>query len=93
MAHEVSWTQYQEEKRDKGGIKLAMDDGRTFFIPPPELWPDDVASMSDPADIGRRLMGDDDFKVFCADYGGSGTVIASLVRDTLGKTLGESPAS
>jgi hypothetical protein len=87
----------RERLVEKGAIEVELSDGTIIRIDPPELWPDKCrAVLKDPekddADLGREMMGAENWKKFVAD-GGTGALFAHLLMERYQMTTGESSAS
>jgi hypothetical protein len=90
-------SEVRERLVEKGAIDVVLDDGTVLRIDPPELWSDKCRSiLTDPtkndADLGREMMGADNWKKFIAE-GGTGALFASLLMERYQLTKGESEAS
>lgn len=95
MARKVNLHDYREQRRQEAGVELDLGDGRIVWLDPPDLWPDEVAEMAQRGEnisIAKALLGDDDYEAFIA-AGGTAGLIAMLVADAQGVSLGESAAS
>jgi len=87
----------RERLVDKGAIEVELSDGTIIRIDPPELWPDKCRQvLNDPAktdaDLGREMMGAENWKKFAAD-GGTGALFAHLLMERYQMTAGESSGS
>lgn len=95
--HRVRLSDFKAKKRDEGAIIIEADDGTEFRVEPPELWSDDILTMS--ADRARvvemataMLGGEEEYSRFVA-AGGSAAVLSAIVADEHGLDVGESAAS
>lgn len=86
---------FKAKKRDEGAIEIVGDDGAVYRIDPPELWPDDIATLSannDSVGMVRALLGDQ-YDAFVTTGGGSANMVAAIIQDVHGVAAGESSAS
>lgn len=95
----VKLSDYKERKQDEGAVDVELDDGSTFRIPPPELWPDSFAKglkneefRNDAEAQARMIVGDDEFDRFIAG-GGTTMLFHSLLKEEHGIEVGESEPS
>jgi hypothetical protein len=93
----VKLGEVRERLVEKGAIEVELSDGKVLRIDPPELWSDKCRhilrdSTKDDADLGREMMGADNWKRFVAD-GGTGALFAHLLMERYQMTAGESAAS
>ncbi len=96
----IKLSDYKERKAEEGAIYVDLDDGSTFRIPPPDVWPDEFYKKvrtdddfaKDEEAQARMLVGDDDFDRFLAN-GGTVRLFHSLVTDDHGADVGESQPS
>jgi len=92
--HRFNLQDYKASKADEGAIFIDAGD-RTFRVPPPLLWDDDVteaAAAGRATEVGEALLGTDDFAAF-RKAGGTGTLLMSMVNEVHGADVGESSAS
>lgn len=95
--HRVKLTDFKAKKRDEGAIEIEADDGTVFRVEPPELWSDDIVSMSadrtQVIEMATALLGgEEEYERFKA-AGGSAAVLSAIVADEHGLDVGESAAS
>ena len=87
---------FKAKKAEEGSIEIEVEGGKVFTIPPPELWPDEVAEAAkrnDTVASAAALLGDEaEYEAF-KSAGGSATLLWSIIQDELGADVGESPAS
>ena len=94
VEHRFNLQDYKASKADEGAVFIDAGD-RTFRIPPPLLWDDDVteaARAGKSTEFGNALLGAEDFAAFRA-AGGTGTLLMSMVNEVHGTGVGESSAS
>lgn len=92
--HRFNLQDYKASKADEGAVFIDAG-GRTFRVPPPLLWGDDVteaARTGQAVAFGESLLGAEDFAAFRA-AGGTGTLLMSMVNEVHGTGVGESSAS
>lgn len=95
MPTKVNLTDYKERKEAEGAIDVETDDGQTFRIPPPELWPDAVGKLvkeGDMVGLGEALLGPDGYERFVA-AGGSAVILNGIFAEVHGIDVGERKAS
>lgn len=92
--HRYNLQDFKAGKADEGAILIEAD-GRTFKVPPPLLWSDEVteaATRGQASFVGEALLGSDDFAAFRA-AGGTGTILMAMISEVHGADVGESSAS
>ena len=84
----------REIQEKKHQIVIETDDGQVFHIDPPELWDDDVFTVTGgPVAEAKAVMGADEYDRFRA-AGGRATVVSYLIQKRMGGVqMGESAAS
>lgn len=96
MGRTVKLSEYKDKRRDEGSIEIIGENGETFIIEPPELWPDEAQAMASAGDnlglVRLILGGDTEYDRFVA-AGGNAASLAGIIQDNLGATPGKSPAS
>lgn len=93
----VKLSDFRERKELEGAIDIETDDGQTFRVPPPEVWPDDVQKFvkgeeKDIVGLSKAILGNDRYAAFCA-AGGSAALLNAIFAEYHGADVGESPAS
>jgi hypothetical protein len=91
--HRVVLSDFKAKKSEEDAIDIVGDDGETYRIPPPALWPDSAAELAEKKDsvgVGRLLLGEDRYEQFVTAGGGSANLIAAIIQDELGVTAPES---
>ena len=91
---------YRDTKEREGATDVELPDGSTLRIPPPVLWPEEVAALQagDHADMIRGcqlILGEEGWARWVA-AGGTSVMLMGIIDDTLkaeGLSLGESSAS
>jgi hypothetical protein len=91
---------YRDTKEREGATDVELPDGTTVRIPPPVLWPEEVASLQagDHADMVRGcqlILGQEQWDRFVG-AGGTSVMLMGIIDDTLkaeGLAVGESSAS
>lgn len=87
----IKLSDFKERKGREGSVEVETDDGQVFVIPPPELWPDDVAKLyqeNDGVGMCRALLGSDKYDAFVA-AGGSSAMIGAIFAEVHGADAGE----
>lgn len=85
---------YKAGKEEEGAVYIDAGD-RTFRVPPPLLWDDDVTELATAGktkQVAVALLGEDDYRAF-VEAGGTGSLLLSMVNDAMGTGLGESSGS
>ena len=77
----VNLTDYLDKKGSEGGFDIDLPDGSSIAIPPPEVWPEEVANagQEDVKAIAKALLGDRYDEFIAA--GGSSFALASMVQE------------
>lgn len=92
----VKLSDWKGKKRDEGAIEIEVDDGTIYRIDPPDLWPDDALKASedrDPVALATALVGGSEkYQAFVA-AGGNAAIVAGLLGEVHGVSVGESSAS
>jgi hypothetical protein len=96
----VVLTDYRDTKEREGAVDVELPDGTTLRIPPPVMWPEEVAKLKtgDHDDLVKGcalILGDDGWERWVA-AGGTSVLLMSMIDDSLqgdGLGLGESSAS
>jgi hypothetical protein len=91
---------YRDTKEREGATDVELPDGTMVRIPPPVLWPEEVAKLQtgDHGDMIRGcqlILGDAGWQAWVA-AGGTSVMLMGIIDDTLkaeGLGLGESSAS
>lgn len=86
----IDFADFREMRMREGGIKVRMDDGKVYTIPPADLWPDMPRGIDD-AEAAKLVMGKDAAAFVKA--GGGMRVIGSLMANRNHLPEGESEAS
>lgn len=87
----VNLADFKERKENEGAIDIEMPDGQTFRIPPPELWPDEVADYAEKREIvamAEAILGAERFAEF-KTAGGSATIINAIFAEHHGADAGK----
>lgn len=93
--HQVKLSDFKAKKADEGAIEIEVDDGTIFKIEPPELWSDEITTMSQNDDnigVARALIGPDRYDAFVA-AGGNAMLLMAIIGEAHGITVGESKPS
>lgn len=91
--HRVVLADFKAKERDEGAIDIVGEDGETYRIDPPSLWPDAAKELADNKDsvgVAKLLMGDDRYQQFITAGGGSANLIAAIIQDVHGAAVPES---
>lgn len=93
-ATRISLAEFKARRRDDEALIIDTDDGGEFVVDPSVLWPDEAMALLAANDIvgaARAIIGDR-YDAFIA-AGGSAAILAAIIEEHAGGTLGESPAS
>lgn len=91
----VNLADFKAKRRDEGAIDVVAEDGNTYRIDPPELWPDEASERAEAGDLvaaARAVMGAEQYEAWVA-AGGTASLVMAIIADEHGVTVGESPAS
>lgn len=91
VAYNYIFSEYRDQRKAEGSIRIKMDDKFTLVIPPPECWPDDTPKY-DVEKIMRHVLGDDDVDKFIK-RGGTMRMLNSIFEDAESMSSGKSEAS
>jgi len=94
---------YKAKKDEEGAIYIAVSDGGDDIkVPPPVLWSEESRRLAeraqrgddnvDMAELFEAVLGSEQWARFAAD-GGTAMLLADMIQDQLGATVGESAAS
>lgn len=86
--HKVSLSDFKERKENEGAIDIEAG-GKTFRVPPAELWPDEVSTLrGDLVAQAKCIMGDEAFGGFQA-AGGTANLLDAIIKDVHGADAGK----
>lgn len=93
----VVLSDYRARMEDDAGIDIEAADGKVFSIPPPTLWPDEVAiaggeGASGQVKAAKALIGEDNYADF-VKAGGSSAVLWGIIQEELQADSGKSSRS
>lgn len=89
MTTRVKVSDHLAKLRDRG-VDIEMEDGQTFHIDHPQLWPDEIQQEKDPvAGATMMLGGPENYAAFVA-AGGSSGLLASVIEDEFGAAVPQS---
>lgn len=88
----INLAEFKSAKRAAGAIEITGENGKTWTIDPPELWPDEaqpVAASGDYVGLAKLVLGgDDEYAAFVA-AGGTAAMVGMMIADEHGATPGE----
>lgn len=95
MARRIVFEDHKAKYADQR-LELEMRDGSVFTIDPPQLWPDDVITLSRDNDLialAKVILGGvDKYDQFVA-AGGTAGMLGEVVQQEFGSTIPELQAS
>lgn len=85
----VKLSDFKDRKADEGAIEIVTDDEQIWRVPPPELWSDDVLTLSttNPLAAAELLIGGPEKYAAFVLAGGSAMLVMGIVNDEHGETL------
>jgi hypothetical protein len=88
----INLHEFRDTKRAAGSIQIEGDNGKTWTIDPPELWPDEAQELAANKDnvglVTMLLGGAEQYAEFKA-AGGNAALVAMIIQETHGASAGE----
>lgn len=89
MSTRVKLSDHLAKLRDRG-VDLEMEDGQTFHIDHPQLWPDELQSEKDPVAAATMMIGGAEKYAAFVAAGGSSGLLASVIEGEFGAAVPQS---
>lgn len=96
MGRTIKLSEFKEQRRAESAIEIIGEDGESFIIEPPELWPDEaqtLAASGDSIGLCRLVLGGDEAYARFVAAGGTAALLGQIFQESLGTSPGKSQAS